>query len=140
MRWTYSMVATIAPGPTSSGVPSGTKATLARSSSASVGSPAFPVSSSSATSSRSSPPGRPGPGGLGNQGLVGTGRGGGRAHPVAGQAAVIVAATGGDQAEVAGEAEQAGLLGLRRVGGGGLDPRQAGRGAGGRLDLCDRPL
>jgi|HubBroStandDraft_1064217.scaffolds.fasta_scaffold21057_4 hypothetical protein len=56
MRWTYSIVATIAPGPASSGVPSGTKATFARSTSASEGSVAFPVSSSSATSSRSRPP------------------------------------------------------------------------------------
>src|ERR1700731_3171283 len=63
MRWTYSMVATIAPGPASSGVTSGTKATLARSTSASEGSPAFPVSSSSATSSRSRPPAPPFQGG-----------------------------------------------------------------------------
>jgi len=51
---TNRMVATIAPGPASSGVPSGTIATLT--SSTSSGSSVFPVSSSKDTMSRSRPP------------------------------------------------------------------------------------
>ena len=51
---TNSMVATIAPGPASSGVPSGTSATLVPA--VAVGSFSLSVSSSSATSSSSSPP------------------------------------------------------------------------------------
>ena len=57
-----------------------------------------------------------------------------------GQAAVIVAATGGDQAEVAGEAEQAGLLGLRLIGVEDLDPGQAGRGQAGDLLVGDEQI
>ncbi len=53
-RSTKTIVATIAPGPASSGVPSGTSATLT--SLVWAGSSARPVRSSSATSSRSSPP------------------------------------------------------------------------------------
>ena len=52
--WTNTMVATIAPGPASRGVPSGTSATLT--SRTSLGSSARSVSSSSATMSSSSPP------------------------------------------------------------------------------------
>ena len=51
---TESIVATIAPGPASSGVPSGTRATLTSGTCERVGS--LPVSSSSATRSSSSPP------------------------------------------------------------------------------------
>ena len=51
---TKTIVATIAPGPASSGVPSGTSATLTSRTSAGVS--LRPVSSSSATSSSSSPP------------------------------------------------------------------------------------
>ena len=51
---TNRIVATIAPGPASNGVPSGTIATLT--SSTSVGSSVFPVSSSSETTSSSRPP------------------------------------------------------------------------------------
>ena len=50
MRWTYSIVATIPPGPASSGVPSGTKATLVLARSVEVGSSVLPVSSWKATS------------------------------------------------------------------------------------------
>src|ERR1700677_2384658 len=62
----------------------------------------------------SAAPDRPGSGGLGDQ--------------VAGQTAVIVAAAGGDQAEIAGEGEQAGLLGLGLVRVEDLHPGQAGGG------------
>lgn len=51
IRCTNSIVATIAPGPARSGVPSGTNATFAWALSSSAGSADFPVSSSSATSS-----------------------------------------------------------------------------------------
>ncbi len=50
------IVATIAPGPASSGVPSGTNATLLFARSAEVGSSVFPVSSCRETSRSSSPP------------------------------------------------------------------------------------
>src|SRR5580693_5155888 len=88
----------------------------------------------------SAPPDRLGPGGLGDQALVRAGRGDVRADPVTGQATVIVAATGGDQAEVAGETEQAGLLGLRLVGVEDLDPGQAGRGQVGDLLIGDEQI
>src|ERR1700733_11096196 len=76
---------------------------------------------------------RLGPGGLGDQVLIGAGRRGGRATPVSGQATVIVAAAGGDQAEIAGQAEQAGLLVFRLIRVEDLDPGQAGRGQAGDL-------
>ena len=54
--WTNTMVATMAPGPASSGVPSGTRATLTFPFPDGCGSSILPVSSSMAMSSRSSPP------------------------------------------------------------------------------------
>lgn len=55
-RCTNSMVATMPPGPASSGVPSGTKATLALARSVELGSSVLPVSSCSETSRSSRPP------------------------------------------------------------------------------------
>src|SRR5580704_7309449 len=69
---------------------------------------------------------RLGSGGLGDQALIGIGRCDVRANPVAGEAAVVVAAAGGDQAEIAGEAEQAGRV--RLVGVEDLHSGQARRG------------
>ena len=55
-RCTKTIVATIAPGPASSGVPSGTSATLTPLLPDGCGSSIFPVSSSIATRSSSRPP------------------------------------------------------------------------------------
>src|SRR5580692_1988463 len=88
----------------------------------------------------SAAPDRPGSGGLGDQALVRAGRRGVRADPVAGQTAVIVAAAGGDQAEIAGEGEQAGLFGLGLVRVEALHPGQAGGGQVGDLLVRDQEI
>src|SRR3974390_2744966 len=80
---------------------------------------------------------RPGPGGLGDQDLVCAVRRGVRADRMAGGRAVVVAAAGGDQAEIPGESEQAGLLGFRLVGVEDLQPGQARSGQDGDLGVVD---
>ena len=81
----------------------------------------------------SGPPDRLGSSGLGQQGLIRVRGRGLAADPVAGEAAVIVTAAGGQQAEVVGQAEQAGSLGGRLVGMEDLDPGQARGGQRGDL-------